>query len=115
MNKYYRSLVLADGQDGQPHVELRRGIGWGQSSHLAAIAHQDDLSDVMGGLEPGDRVKFIFGAPPAHPRLKIGDPIRVLVQTHDGRRVGHSGNAVWIVWPGVKEARRIFRIVKGER
>ena len=115
MNKYYRSLVLADGQDGQPHVELKREIGWGQSSHLAAIAHRGDLSDVMGFLHPGDRVKFLFGASPdtGYPRPR--DPIRVYVKTHDGRSVGHSRNAVWIVWPGVKEARRIFRIVKGEK
>ena len=115
MNKYYRSLVLADGQDGEPHVELKREIGWGQSPQLTVFAHQYDLNDAMGFLQVGDRVKFLTGATPGHRYPRLGDPIRVQVQTHDGRRVGHSGNAVWIVWPGVQEARRIFRIVKGEK
>ena len=114
MNKYYRSLVLADGQDGQPHVELKREIGWGQSAGLA-INHEEILDEVGGGLEPGDRVVFLIGATPDRRYPRAGAPVRVQVQTHDGRRVGHSGNAVWIVWPGVQEARRIFRIVKGEK
>ena len=51
MNKYYRSLVLADGQDGQPHVELKREIGWGQSAGLA-INTKKYLDEVGGGLDP---------------------------------------------------------------
>ena len=115
MNKYYRSLVLADGQDGQPHVELKREIGWGQAKHLIEHAHPDDSSGIMGYLQPGDRVRFLFGAAVSTMYPRKGDYIRVLVKTHDGRSVGHSRNAVWIVWPGVQEARRIFRIAKGER
>ena len=126
MSKYYHSLVLADGQDGAPHVELKKRIVWGQSPALAAHYHRPEtgevkgiaydggpgVDDLMGGkagaLEVGDRLRFLSGG-----WIKMGTRVRVEVATHDGRLVGHSQNRVWIVWPGVREGRKTFRIVKG--
>ena len=126
MSKYYRSLAMAVGEDGAPYVELKRRIVWGQSPDLAMHYHRPELGevkgiaydggpgvdDLMGGkagaLEVGDRVRFLMGVAPA-----IRRPVRVEVVTHDGRLVGHSQNRVWIVWPGVREGRKTFRIVKG--
>ena len=108
-------------------LSLRKELCGGNPPALAAHYHRPEngevkgiaydggpgVDDLMGAkagaLEVGDRLRFLSGG-----WIKMGTRVRAEVATHDGRRVGHSHNRVWIVWPGVREGRKTFRIVKGE-
>ena len=82
MRKYYHSLVLADGQDGASHVELKREISWGQSPQLANWEAPTDRGqeEWYGWLEVGDRLRFLMGG---FRTPVIRHPVRVEVATHE--------------------------------
>ena len=102
---------------------------WGQSPALAAHYHRPETGEVKGiAYDGGPGVDDLMGgkagalwklatvyASCRADGLRMGTRVRAEVTTHDGRLVGHSQNRVWIVWPGVREGRKTFRIVKGDK
>ena len=114
---YYEQLVEAIDFIPNPRVVVKAPIRWGQSPSLARAErfddkhptkfHADELKGIRGTLHPGDRVQMLIG-----PEPKSGDPIRVQVFPHDGRKVGNSQNRVWIRWPGEAKAKRLLGIVE---